>query len=133
MHPLKHHLKDTNQDRNKAKTSYAYKFSTGATNSKSVALESITLPDLSIVNESSNSEDNVWVQARKSILSLSDKESLLTLRCPLTDKHINFAQVLFKEQYPSVSGLCQPYYSTSLLQLNCQVAYKLSTAMIFTG
>jgi len=56
-----------------------------------VASESISLPDLAIVNESSNSEDNVWVQARKSKLSLSDKENLLTLGCLLTEKHINFA------------------------------------------
>ena len=47
----------------------------------------------------------MWVQIRKSKLSLSDKESLLTLGCPLTGKHINFAQVLFKEQYPSISDL----------------------------
>ena len=54
----------TNQDSNKAKTGDAHKFTTGATafreNLKSVTSESITLPDL--VNESSNSEDDVWVQ-----------------------------------------------------------------------
>ena len=82
----------TNQDSDKAKTGDVHKFITGATafreNLKSVTTESITLPDL--VNESGNSEHNVWVQVRKSKLSLSDKESLLTLGCPLIDKHINF-------------------------------------------
>ena len=49
-------------------------FTTGAIafreNLKSVTSESITLPDL--VNKSSNSEDDVWIQVKKSMLSLSD-------------------------------------------------------------
>ena len=114
----------TNQDSEQAKTGDAHKFTTGATafrqNLKSVTSEPITLPDL--VNESSSSEDNVWVQVRKSKLSLSDKESLLTLERPLIDKHINFAQVLFKEQYPNVSG-----FMSTLLQ------YKPLTAKLTSG
>ena len=55
----------TNQDSNKAKTGDAHKFTTGATafreNLKSVTSESITLPDL--VNESSNSEDDLENQS----------------------------------------------------------------------
>ena len=60
----------TNQDSNKARTGDtegdAHKFTTGATalngrNPKSATSEAITLPE---VNESSNSEDNVWVQIR---------------------------------------------------------------------
>ena len=54
----------TNQDSDKAKIGDVHKFTTKAfafrENLKSVTSESITLPDL--VNESSNSEDNVWVQ-----------------------------------------------------------------------
>lgn len=94
------------------------KFNTGDTinltagenlRSISLASESVTLLDL--VNGSSTSKDDVWVQAHKIKLLVSDKESLLMPAFALTDRHINFAQVLFRQQYPSVSG-----FTSTLLQ-----------------
>jgi len=38
------------------------------------------------------------------MLLLSDKYVLLTSGLPLTDKHINFEQMLFKKQYPGTAG-----------------------------
>jgi len=100
-------------------------------NLKSATSEAITLPEL---NESSYSEDNVWVQIRKSKLSLSDKESLLTIGCPLTDKHIlNFAQALFKEQYPSISDFMSTLQQYKPLTAKLPSTYKLSTAVMCTG
>ena len=49
--------------------------------------------------------DHTWVQAKKCTLTLADKETLLTFGSLLTDKHINYAQVLLQNQFTNVTGL----------------------------
>ena len=72
-------------------------------NSKFVSAASIIIPD-SVDHSSNLEEDMVWVEVGRSKLLLSDKDVLLTPGLPLTDKHINFAQMLFKKQYPGTAG-----------------------------
>ena len=49
--------------------------------------------------------DHTWVQANKWALALADKETLLTYGSLLTDKYINYAQVLLQNQFTNVTGL----------------------------
>jgi len=46
----------------------------------------------------------VWLEVGRFKLLVSDKDVLLTPGLPLTDKHINFAQMLLKKQYLGTAG-----------------------------
>ena len=50
-------------------------------------------------------KEPLWVQFGKCTLLQSDKECLLSCGASLTDKHINFAQLLFKNQFGYISEL----------------------------
>ena len=115
----------TNQDSNKARTGDtegdAHKFTTGATalngrNPKSATSEAIKLPE---VNESSILEDNVWVKIKAFIVR---QRKSVDPRLSTHRQTQKFAQVLFKEQYPSISG-----FMSTLLQ------YKPLTAKLSSG
>ena len=47
----------------------------------------------------------VWVEIDRLKLQSSDKITLCTPGRPLIDKHINYAQVLLKKQFPTIPGL----------------------------
>jgi len=64
-------------------------------NSKSASAACIIIPD-SVDYSSNLDEDMVWVEVGKSKQLLS-KDVILTSGLPLTDKHKNFAQMLFKK------------------------------------
>jgi len=67
---------------------------------------SITLPDVTDEGCTAKTElkDCIWVRFGRSTLLLSDKDALLTSGVSLTDKHINFALALFRDQHPEISG-----------------------------
>jgi len=64
-------------------------------NSMSVATVSIALPDS--VGDTGTNDLVLWVEVGRTKLLLADKEILQSPGILLTDKHINFAQTLFKK------------------------------------
>ena len=68
---------------------------------------SIKLTEESIVvaEVDADSQKDVWVSANKNTLLRTDKEVLLMHGSSLTDKHINYAQALLKQQFTHVGEL----------------------------
>jgi len=80
--------------------------STSSAVSESVVTKSVTAVSIALPNSVEDNTSNLalWIEVGRTKLFQSDKELLLSRGIPLTDKHINFAQALFKAQYPGVSG-----------------------------
>ena len=60
-------------------------------------------------------KEHVWVSAKNTLL-LADKEVLLTHGSSLTDKHINYAQALLRQQFTCVGGLQSTLFQYKPLQ-----------------
>ena len=67
------------------------------------ACEPIVVAGVVAANDANN--ENVWVSANKNTLLITDKKVLLIYGTSLTDKHINYAQALLKQQFAGVGGL----------------------------
>ena len=65
----------------------------------------------------------IWVDIDRLKLYITDKNILCTPGMPLTDKHINYAQVLLRKQFPTMSGL------QSTLQQYKELAVKMDTGV----
>lgn len=59
-------------------------------------------------------EGKIWVRYAKSLLTMNDREILLNGK-ELNDRHIHFASVLLKEQFPLTAGL-----NNTLFQDKCR-------------
>ena len=60
--------------------------------------------------------EHVWVSANKNTLLMTDKKVLLMTGISLTDKHINYAQALLKQQFTCVGGLQSTLFQYRPLQ-----------------
>ena len=74
-------------------------------------------------DEKVDCNDVVWVEINRLKLFSSDENILHTPGRPLTDKYINYAQVLLKQQFPSMPGL------QSTLQQYKEVTVKQDTGV----
>ena len=52
-----------------------------------------------------NDDANIWIKCHRGLLSLNDKE-ISQKGDELSDKHMQFAQKLIKEQFSKINGLC---------------------------
>ena len=88
---------------------------------------SISLPDLTDEEcvAKAKLEDYIWVRSGRSTLLLSDKEAVLTSGYSLTDKHINFAQALFRKQYPKISGFLSTLQQYKSLPIRLQTGLQI--------
>lgn len=62
---------------------------------------------LEVLNSPENKGDcssKIWLRHEKFVLNISDKDDIES-GMRLSDKHINFSQVLLKEQFPNLHGL----------------------------
>lgn len=76
-----------------------------------------SIPEAIVVVEDNNVDsENVWVSANKNTLHVADKEILLMPGSSLTDKHINYAQALLRQQFTSVGGLQSMLFQYKALQ-----------------
>ena len=69
-----------------------------------------------VVAGSNVDSEHVCVSANKNTLLLVNKAVLLTHGSPLTDKHINYAQALLRQQFTCVAGLQSTWFQYKLLQ-----------------
>ena len=69
-----------------------------------------------VVAGSNVDSEHVWVSANKNTLLFADKEVLLTHGSLLTDKHINYAQALLRQQFTCVVGLQSTLFQYKPLQ-----------------
>ena len=86
-------------------------------------------PSVEILVEISSDEEEVhcnnvvWIEIDRLKSYITDKSILCTPGRPLTDKHINYAQVLLRKQFPTISGL------QSTLQQYKELAVKMDTGL----
>ena len=79
----------------------------------------ISKPEPIVVSEVDagiNVDERVWISANKNTLLLADKEVLLTHGASLTDKHINYAQALLRQQFIRVGWLQSTLFQYKPLQ-----------------
>ena len=75
----------------------------------------------------------VWVEIDRLKLQSSDKITLCMHGRPLTDKHINYAQVLLKKQFPTIPGPQSTLQQYKELVVKLDMGYKSFTVMDITG
>ena len=81
------------------------------------------LVEISSDEEEVHCNNVIWVEIDRLKLYITDKNILCTPGRPLTDKHINYAQVLLRKKFPSMSGL------QSTLQQYKELAVKMDTGV----